>query len=95
MRSLLVSRTSLIWFLLIAATVLSWEVGHGIGFSDVRHAGIAIIVVSFIKARFVILEFMEVRHAPLSLRLGCEAWIVLVCAALVVLFMMAPVSTTV
>lgn len=86
MKSLLISRYTLIWCLLILTTILSWEFGHGLGFSDVRHASIAIIVLSFIKARFVILDFMEVRHAPLPIRCISEAWVVLVCAGLLALF---------
>lgn len=89
MRSVLLSRTTVIWFLLVAATALSWEMGHGVGFNDLRHAGAAILVVAFVKVRFVILEFMEVRHAPLTLRLMGEAWSVAVCAVLVALFLMA------
>lgn len=89
MRSLLLSRTTLIWFVLVAATALSWEMGHGIGFSDTRHAGVAIIVVAFIKVRLVILEFMEIRQAPGFMRLVAEAWGLVVCAALVTLFLMA------
>lgn len=89
MRSLLLSRTTLIWFFLVAATALSWEMGHGVGFSDLHHAGAAILIIAFVKVRFVILEFMEVRHAPLLLRLMGETWSVVVCAVLVTLFLMA------
>ena len=92
MRSLLLGRTTLIWFLLVAATALSWEMGHGVGFSDIRHAGVAIIVIAFVKVRFVILEFMEVRHAPVLLRVLTETWSVVVCAILVTLFLVAPVT---
>ena len=90
MRSLLLSRTTLIWFVLVAASGLSLQLGHGIGFSDLRHAGVAILVVAFVKVRFVILEFMEVRHAPIYLRLVAEAWTVAACATLVALFLAAP-----
>lgn len=91
MKSIVLSRLTLIWFLLIAATALSWEFGHGIGFDDIRHAGAAIIVISFVKARFVLFEFMEVKHSPGVLRLLSYGWVVLLCAVLVMLFLLAPV----
>jgi hypothetical protein len=90
MRSLFFSRTTLVWFGLVAATALSWEMGHGLGFTNPRHAGVAILVVAFVKVRFVILDFMEIRHAPLFMRLVAEAWFVVACTTLVVLFLGAP-----
>ena len=90
MNSLLLSRTSLVWLLLVAATALSWQVGHGVGFDDIRHAGIAILVVAFIKVRYVILEFMEIRGAPVFMRVIAETWVVVACTILVVLFFVAP-----
>lgn len=49
-----------------------------------------IIIVAFIKVHFVILDFMEIRHAPRWMRrVGC-AWIVLMAATLVALLVTAP-----
>lgn len=90
MASLLWTRTTLVWFILVAATALSWEVGHGVGFQDVRHASVAIIVVAFIKIRFVILDFMEVRNAPSFMRIIGEAWVLVVCAVLAALYWYGP-----
>ena len=89
MTTLLRSRITLIWFLLVGATALSLEMGHGVGFENPRHASVAIIVIAFIKVRFVILEFMEIRHAPRFMRLVGEVWIVAVCATLIGLFLSA------
>lgn len=90
MRGLLLDRITGIWFLLIAATALSWEFGHGFGFGDNhRQATVAVIVIAFIKVRYVVLDFMEVRTAPLPLRLILEAWALVVCATLVVLYLPA------
>jgi len=80
------SRTTLIWLLLIVATGASWAMGHGAGFHSVRDASIAVIVVAFIKVRFVILDFMEVRQAPVPMRIAGELWVVVVCAALIILY---------
>ena len=86
MVSLLRTRVTLVWFLLVMATALSWGMGHGVGFDNVRHASVAIIAVAFIKVRFVILDFMEIRHAPLFMRIVGIIWVVVVCTALVVLY---------
>lgn len=81
----LYSRITVIWLLLVLATLLSWSAGTGVGHLSARAAGVVAIIVAFVKARFVALDFMEVRSAPLALRLFVEAWIVLVGGALVVL----------
>jgi len=90
MTSLLRHKITPVWFLLILATGLSWEFGHGVGFSDVRHATVAVMVISFIKVRFVALDFMEVRTAPLPLRLLFELWIVAVCSIIIFLYLSGP-----
>ena len=58
---LLRTRTSAVWLLLTVATVLSWALGtrHGLA--------IAILVIAFVKIRFVGLYFMELRGAPPAL----------------------------
>ncbi len=87
MRALLFDRITLIWFLLIAATALSWEFGHGLGFGDRYHyATVAVIVIAFIKVRYVFLDFMELRTAPLPLRLMLEAWAIGVGGAIIFLY---------
>ncbi len=86
MKDFLLSRTTLVWGLLVGATLLSWELGHGGGFESVRLAGAAIFVITFIKVRFVILDFMELRDAPRWMRMVGEGWIVLICSVLIALF---------
>ena len=86
MTHLIKNRITLIWFVLIAATALSWEMGHGVGFDDIRYASIAIIVVSLVKVRFVILDFMEIRHAPAYMRIVGEAWCAIIGTVLVCLY---------
>jgi hypothetical protein len=89
MTSLLMLRTTLIWFVLMVATGLSWGMGHGFGIADLRFAGIAILIVTFVKVRFVMLEFMELRSAPAFMRLGAQAWAAVICVILIVLFLNA------
>ncbi|WP_207779248.1 cytochrome C oxidase subunit IV family protein [Zavarzinia aquatilis] len=74
MRALLLHRLSAIWLLLVLATVASWEIGHGLGISDHRLASVAIVVVAMIKVRFVALDFMELRDAPLAFRVAANLW---------------------
>ncbi len=80
-------KITLVWIGLVLATGLSWQFGHGFGFGDnTRFATIAIIVISFLKVRFIVLDFMEVRTAPKALRVALETWLVLVCATLIFLY---------
>ncbi|MCV7301270.1 cytochrome C oxidase subunit IV family protein [Mycobacterium barrassiae] len=83
MNVLLRSRATLVWLLLVAATALSWGMGHDVGISDMRIAGVAIIVVAFVKVRFVVFEFMEIRGAPKWMRQVGEGWIVLIATLLI------------
>ncbi len=87
MSELFRTRITAVWILLVGATLFSWTVGHGLGFSDARMAGSAILVVTFAKVRFVMLDFMEMRHAPRGLRIAAEAWVVAIAIVLLVLFL--------
>lgn len=76
-----------VWLVLILATGLSWQFGHGFGFGDQYQFGtIAVLVVTFVKVRFVYLDFMELKTAPRSLRLVFEAWALLMCGLLITLY---------
>ncbi len=63
------------WIVLIGATALSWQFGHGLAFGAQVHYGtVFVLVITSLKVRVVFLEFMELRHVPLPLRLVFEAW---------------------
>jgi uncharacterized membrane protein len=84
--TLLKSRISLVWLLLIAATLISWRVGtdHGL------HAHLAttiVVLVAFIKVRFIGLYFMELREAPVPLRLIFEGYCAVVCAVVITMYL--------
>jgi hypothetical protein len=79
-------RVTLVWLGLLAATVVSWEFGHVSSWGDARNAGVAVMAIAFLKIRFVILDFMELRHAPLGMRLAGEAWVICVGAVLITLY---------
>ena len=86
MSGIFFSRISLVWLLLVAATALAWQLGHGAGFDNRHYANTAILIVAFIKVRYVILEFMEIRGAPRFMRLIAELWVIAVCAVLIALY---------
>lgn len=77
------ARYTRVWLVLIAITALSWWTGHAIG--NQRLAGALVLMLAFLKARFVISDFMEVRDAPIALRLLTDGWVVLAGALLVIL----------
>ena len=87
MQQLWRTRATVVWLLLVGATALSWEMGHGFLFREPRHAGAAIIIVAFIKVRFVIREFMELGTAPLFMGLIADAWLLAISAALLTLYL--------
>lgn len=82
-------RVSWLWAALMAATALSWALGHGLGAgagADLRWSGTAVLLIAFLKARVVFLDFMELRHAPAALRGAFECWTLTVAGTLVALY---------
>lgn len=79
------SRATIVWFVLAAATVLSVLVGdHSFGIADLASA--IVLAIAFVKVRIVGSEFMELRGAPLPMRLVFDVWVIVVCAVLIVLY---------
>ena len=70
------SRSSVMWLVLVFATFGAWGLGedHGVGALIV----LAVFGIAALKVRIVGLEFMEVRRAPLPLRLAFEVYCVAV-----------------
>jgi hypothetical protein len=69
-----------VWAVLVGATLVSWAVGsdHGTG----SFIAVVVLGVALVKVRFVGLDFMELRHAPLPLRAAFECYCVVLWAAL-------------
>ena len=91
MINLLLKPVSAAWLLLMLATCLSWWLGQDDALnsdqsSDYRLVSSGLIIIAFIKVRIVIRYFMEVRQAPMALKLVCDAWVVLVCGAIIYLY---------
>lgn len=76
-----------IWLILLAATGVTFWLGES-GLSG--QAGMAPVVLmftlAFVKALLVMLEFMELRHAPALWRRLLLAWLVLVTAGIVLAY---------
>jgi hypothetical protein len=74
------ARSTVVWLALVIVTLVSWAVGaeHGVG------SAVAVFVLGLaaIKVRFVGLDFMELRNAPLLLRGIFEAYCVILWAVL-------------
>jgi hypothetical protein len=85
MPQLLRRRITAIWLLLVLATILSWGTALRAGQDSARLASVTVIAVAFIKVRFVVLDFMELRTAPLPLRLVFEGWLLIVGGAIMLL----------
>lgn len=64
------------WLMLMLATAgtfaLSTDQISGVA------AGVMTLVITYIKGRLVILDFMELRNAPLVWRLAVEGWLLIV-----------------
>ena len=74
-----------VWIALVGLTLMSWWIGADHGIGSLRIAGAVVIVVAFVKLRFVGLYFIELRDAPRVMRIAFESWCAGVCALLVVM----------
>jgi caa(3)-type oxidase subunit IV len=79
----------MVWLLLMAATLAStW------GASDRRIpasiAAVATLLIAAFKARLIVLYFMELKTAPVLLRLYFELWIVVVAGAILLIYALPP-----
>jgi hypothetical protein len=76
MNALFLNPANRAWLVLLVATGATWWLG------EVGAAGtgaiLAMLAITFIKGRLVILDFMELRGAPLMWRLLLEGWLILV-----------------
>lgn len=78
MKAYFYSRNTVVLIILVGLTLTSWYFGlePATAGSGVQWSGIAMLILAFIKVRLVIQNFMEVRDAPLPLKLSCDAWVI-------------------
>ena len=76
---------SIVWASLMLATCAStWLLSKDSVTPKV--AAVAIMLVAAVKVRLVIRYFMEVRRAPLALRLVCDGWLLAVTVLIIAVY---------
>jgi hypothetical protein len=81
-------RISLVWLGLVLASCLSWDADSILPFAGgARTLGAIVLAIAFIKVRYIMLEFMELRHAPLAMRIAAEAWPLAVGTAVILFYL--------
>ena len=61
-----------------------------VAFEELGHpevATVAIVLIAAVKVRLVMRHFMEVRRAPLALRLVCDGWLLAATALIVTVYL--------
>jgi heme/copper-type cytochrome/quinol oxidase subunit 4 len=82
--SALRERVTMVWLgLMVLTCVTTWGLSKDV-FSPAV-AAVGIFVIAAVKVRFVMLDFMELRTAPIPVRVVFEAWPVLVAGAVILL----------
>ncbi len=84
------ARTTAVWAALSAITVVSWFLApahHAEPVTASAPITIAVLVLAVIKTRLIIGEFMEVRTAPVWLKLATDAWLVLLFGAITAIYL--------
>ena len=83
--------TTYAWLVLSAITIVSWCLapGHTRGTATAASVPItiAVILLGFIKGRLIIQYFMEVRTAPRWLKLFTDAWLTVLWAGVLVIYL--------
>lgn len=78
-----------VWLVLVCATVLSYLLGAGHDPGSGELAIAAVLVLAFGKTWLVGRWFMELREAPSALRGAFDAWVAVVGAAVVGMYLFA------
>jgi uncharacterized membrane protein len=81
---------TVVWVILMIATGMSLTMRdvHFPGYLPITVLSVGLFLVALVKVRFVILYFMELRNAPLALRLAGEAWVVLVGTGMIGMYLL-------
>jgi heme/copper-type cytochrome/quinol oxidase subunit 4 len=78
---------TIVWAALMMATIAStWLLSNNSVTPEV--ATVAIMLIAAIKVRLVMSHFMEVRRAPLALRLVCDGWLLAVTALILTVYLL-------
>jgi hypothetical protein len=82
--------TTYVWLILSAITVVTWWLapGHSGGHAMANvPITVAVVALGFIKGRMIIRYFMEVRTAPRWLKITTDAWLVVLWAAILAIYL--------
>jgi hypothetical protein len=83
-------RVTLVWLgLMVLTCVTTWGLSKDL-FSPAI-AVVGIFLIAAVKVRYVILDFMELRNAPLPVRVVAEAWPAVVAVMILGFWFVAPV----
>ena len=78
---------TIVWAALMLATIAStWLLSGNSVTPEV--ATVAIMLIAAVKVRLVMRHFMEVRRAPLLLRLVCDGWLLAVTALILTVYLL-------
>jgi Prokaryotic Cytochrome C oxidase subunit IV len=84
--------TTYAWIILSAITIMSWWLApphdHGAPAAPSVPITIAVILLGFIKGRMIIRYFMEVRTAPRWLKLASDAWLAVLWAGVLAIYLL-------
>ena len=76
------------WLMLVVATSAAFGLRTE-GFAGIA-PGVVTVALAYFKGRLVILEFMEIRHAPKLWRGILEGWLLIVSAAILLVYGIGP-----
>jgi hypothetical protein len=65
-----------VWLALMLLTIGSYELAEDFAVRGGLVIMAGLFLIAFIKARLIIRHFMEVKHAPLPLRIAFDVWVV-------------------
>ena len=90
MVELINTKITYVWCTLVVLTGVSWGLGDDYEAAtqvEYQWLTIALLLLAFFKVRLVVMHFMEVGTAPIPLRAIFEVWVVVVCAAIVAMYL--------
>ena len=94
MKSLVVTKETLVWFVLTLLTCVSWLLADGYQHETVDHYKyftIGLLLLAFFKVRLVVMHFMEVGRSPIALKGIFELWLVVVPVVIIGLYLKAEI----
>jgi Prokaryotic Cytochrome C oxidase subunit IV len=79
--------TTYVWLILSAITVISWWLAPGGQAVASLPITVAVVLLGFVKGRMIIRYFMEVRTAPRWLKISTDAWLIVLWAAILGIYL--------